>query len=397
MMPALSLEAPVDAKRHILLLSHDPVWAKAVRQELHREGGGTVSLALSAQDALNRLVDPSHTYSHLLVEPEAAGPHLRDLVGVSAGETGSQVELLLLGGTGGNLADRTLRRARTPADVAALLETGAQPAADRPPLTTSEVALTFRADQLECRFQPIVRLADRKPVGLETLVRMAHPERGTIGPDHFVPQIERGGLSLRLTEAVARTAMAEVNADFLEAHDLYLALNVPLDVLLFPEALIRIDAHRVLFGIPVGRLLIELTESRPVVDLPALAAAVGRWREAGYRVAVDDMGPEMMHQLDLFDLPFNLIKLDKQIVLRSEHDARARSYLQRTVDRAHARGLSVIAEGVENEAMWNRLFELGVENVQGFLIARAMPASALGAWLSAWSAQGALPRDRLPS
>ncbi len=144
-------------------------------------------------------------------------------------------------------------------------------------------------------------------------------------------------------------------------------------------------------------MLIELTESRPVVDLPGLSAAMDRWRAAGYRVAIDDMGPEMMNQIELFDLPFSVVKLDKHVVLRSEHDPLARSYLQRTVDNAHARSLSVIAEGIENEAMWRRMLELGVEHAQGFLIGRAMPANALPSWLSAWSAQGSLPPDRVPT
>ena len=118
---------------------------------------------------------------------------------------------------------------------------------------------------------------------------------------------------------------------------------------------------------------------------------------SGYRVAIDDMGPEMVNQLDLFDLPFNMVKLDKQVVLRSETDLLARSYLQRTVNNARGRSLSVIAEGIENEAMWNRMRDLGVEYAQGFLIARAMPAAALPSWLEAWSSQTALPPDRAPN
>ncbi len=380
----------------MLLLCRDPGWRQAVRQEMDRHGRA-LDLAESAEDAIHRLVEPAHSYSHLLLEPGAAGPYIRDLVGVSAGETGSQVELLLLGETGNMIGAQTIPRARTPDDLPGLLGLDRSVPAERPPLSTSEIAIGFRAENLECRFQPIVRLADRRPVGVETLVRMQHPERGTLGPDQFIPQIERGGLSLRLTEAVARNAMYDIRPELLARHDLYITINLPLDVLLFPEALSRIDAHRRLFAIPVERVLIELTESSPVLDLPTLSAAVDSWREAGYRVAVDDMGPEMMHQLELFDLAFNVIKLDKEVVLRSEHDARARVYLQRTVDNAHARSLSVIAEGIENQAMWNRMLDLGVEQAQGFLIGRAMPAAALAPWLDAWSAQTTLPPDRVPT
>lgn len=108
------------------------------------------------------------------------------------------------------------------------------------------------------------------------------------------------------------------------------------------------------------------------------------------------MGPEMMNQLNLFDLPFNVVKLDKQVVLKSENDPLARNYLTRTVAQAKSRALEVIAEGIENEAMWDRMRDMGVEYAQGFLIARALPANALPVWLEAWCNQTGLPQDRMP-
>ncbi len=382
--------------RQWLLLCQDQAWPGAVQQELNRQGGGTLQVAASPQDAMRRLIRPEHLISHFLLEPSAAGPFLRDLLGVTAGEAGSDVDLVLIGDVGLMTGSGALRQARTPDNLAFLLEGEAKPAGARPALSTSEIAVSFRPEDLECRFQPIVRLENRQPVGMETLVRLQHPERGTVGPDQFIPQIERGGLSLRLTEAVARAAMNEVPASLLEAHDLFITVNLPLDVLLFPESLQRIEAHRLLSGIPVARILVELTESRPVIDMASLAAAMERWRHTGYRVAIDDMGPEMFNQIALFDLPFNVVKLDKRIVGRAGSDQLALRYLQRTVDNAHARSLNVIAEGIENEAMWNHMRELGVDDAQGFLIARALPASALPAWLTAWSARPALPPDRSP-
>lgn len=384
--------------RQILLLSSDPAWAAATRLAIDRAAGESLQVADSPRDALNRLVTPAHVFSHLLMEPSAAGPYVRDLLGVTAGEAGSQVELILLGAADGLAGHRVLSHAPTPADLADKLHPPSPAIAPPPPqLSTSDIAVAFSAEDVECRFQPIVRLADRRVVGMEALARLRHADHGTIAPDLFIPQIERAGLSLRLTEAVAQGAMAAIDPAFLERNDLFFTINLPLDVLLFPEALARIDVHRVTFGIPTHRILIELTESRPVSDLPSLTIALEHWRQAGYRVAIDDMGPEMVNQLDLFDLPFNMVKLDKQVVLRSETDLLARSYLQRTVDNARSRSLGVIAEGIENEAMWHRMRNLGVEYAQGFLIARAMPATALPSWLYGWSTQASLPPDRDPT
>jgi EAL domain-containing protein (putative c-di-GMP-specific phosphodiesterase class I) len=380
----------------VLLLCNDPAWVTAAEREL-AGSGNVLDRANSATEALHHLVEPSHRISHLLLEPAAAGSMVRDLVGVSAGEFGSQVELILLGEIKGLPGGSGIIHARTPGDLGRALREHRPPNPQKPSISTSDVALTFDARDVDCRFQPIVRLADRTPVGMETLVRLNHQEYGTIGPDQFIPQIERAGLSLRLTDAVAYAAMASIDPSLLDYRHLFISINLPLDVLLFPEALQRIEAHRQQFAIPVERILIELTESRPVSDLPGLTYALERWRNAGYRVAIDDMGPEMMNQLNLFDLPFNVVKLDKQVVLLSQTDLLARNYLKRTVANAKSRSLEVIAEGIENEAMWVRMRDMDVEYGQGFLIARALPAAALPIWIEAWSNQLALPPDRNPT
>ena len=383
--------------RQVLLLCHDPAWVAAAESEVAKSGS-ILDRANSATEALYHLVEPSHRISHLLLEPAAAGAMVRDLVGVSAGEFGSQVELILLGEITGLPGGTGIINARTPGDLGRALREHRPAITNQPPsMSTSDVALTFDARNVDCRFQPIVRLSDRTPVGMETLVRLNHEEYGTIGPDQFIPQIERAGLSLRLTDAVAYSAMASIDPSLLDHRHLFISINLPLDVLLFPEALQRIEAHRQQFAIPVERILIELTESRPVSDLNGLTYALERWRNAGYRVAIDDMGPEMMNQLNLFDLPFNVVKLDKQVVLRSETDLLARNYLKRTVANAKSRSLEVIAEGIENEAMWVRMRDMDVEYAQGFLIARALPAAALPIWIEAWSNQLALPPDREPT
>ncbi len=88
-------------------------------------------------------------------------------------------------------------------------------------------------------FQPIVRMVDARPVGLEALARLHHPTHGTFGPHLFIPQAEHAGLSQKLTETVARSAMMAMGAAFLEYHDLFLTINMPLDVVLNPDTMIR--------------------------------------------------------------------------------------------------------------------------------------------------------------
>lgn len=324
-------------------------------------------------------------FSHVLIEPVYANgwlPDIADSIRNFAGAT----SLVFVGQETTASAGIDAIRAASPAALPKALTVAAR-AIEPVALTATDIISAFDAGQLDCQFQPIVRLTDGKPVGLEALARLQHPQRGLLTPDSFIPQIETAGLSMRLTEIVVRAAMTGIERGFLERNTMFLTINLPLDVLLVPDALSLLETYRHANGIDIANVLIELTESRPVFDIPALNQTLHRWREAGYHLAIDDLGPEMVNQTDLFELPFHVVKLDKAIVMRSRDNLLAQSYLQRTIASAKARSLRIIAEGIEDGPLWIRMRDLGVDYAQGFLISRAMPASDLGAWLTAWDAR----------
>ncbi len=385
--------APAASNLDLLLLAADLAWHDATDRTLAQIGHGRSTVATSPIDALSRLVAPTNRFSHLLVQPSAADDLMDDLAGMTSGEFGSPTTLVLLGDAVRQMPGYRIVPTADPDALAKALtvwpDFGRDGAAV--PLSAADIAEALERGYVECRFQPIVRMADARPAGVEALARLHHPTRGTFAPDTFIPQIEHAGLSLMLTEAVARSAMGATHATFQAHPDLYLTINMPLDVVLFADTLPRIDDYRAASGIPPERILIELTESRPVWDIPTLAASVERWRAAGYRIAIDDLGPSMVNQVELFDLPFTAVKLDKDIVLRSQLNRLADRYLQRTVANAQSRALTIIAEGIEDEALWLRMREMGVDQAQGFLVARAMPPAALPIWLDAWSAYARLP------
>lgn len=364
---------------NLLLLAPDTVWRSAV---LELAGRMTpIAIARSSDDAMQQLWRVADPFTHVLIQSSAAGSRLPEIASAVA-QTGNSV-LILLGDETASSFKVAALRAPLPADLLRII---AAETNDAQPLVLSpaDILLAFDAGQVDCQFQPIVRLSDGVPVGLEALARLQHPVHGTLTPDWFIPQIETAGLSMQLTEAVVRSAMNGIDGTFLKRQSMFLTINLPLDVLLFDDALPLVDSYRVAAGIPIEHILIELTESRPVFDVPLLAAALRRWRGAGYHLAIDDMGPEMVNQADLFDLPFDVVKLDKTIVLRSRDNMLAYRYLQRTVANAQARSLSIIAEGIEDGPLWIGMRDLGVDYAQGFLIARAMPAAALDGWLKGW-------------
>jgi len=253
-----------------------------------------------------------------------------------------------------------------------------------PPMLLTEIRAALASAMVETRYQPVVRLADRCVVGVEALARLNHPARGTVLPEDFVPQIEDAGLAGQLTDLVAASAFADMTDGALAPLGLSMSFNFPLDVLVRPSALVRLEQQRREVGIPVERVVIELTESQPVRDLAALRVAVEHLRRAGYQVVIDDVGPAMVELAPLLDLGFTGVKLDKAVVRQVGTAPGMESAVERFIGAAKARGLVVVAEGIETVALWHRLRGLGADQAQGFLVAHPLPAAAVPMWLKSW-------------
>lgn len=372
---------------NLLLVSASKSWTQAVQDAAAELGGGVSSC--DAKGAVIRLACMAPHYSHLLLHPDSADGLLNELVNLTAGDRDSSTEMLLLGTAETSRprigiirsADRgAVRQALAPHPAHAL-------ELDKDPMHLTELREALDGAMIETRYQPIVRLADRQPVALEALARLNHPTRGTLPPDEFVPQIEAAGLAARLTDLVANRALADIAGPLLAAHRLDVTLNFPLDVLLVPDALDRLDTGRRAAGVAVEQVIIELTESRSVDDLAALRGVLERLRADGYRVSIDDVSPAVPHVAELLELPFNGLKLDKAVVRYMPQEQALQAFVQRTMDVARARHLSVVAEGVEDIATWRRMLALGADFAQGFLVARPLPAAAVPIWLEAWRSQ----------
>jgi EAL domain-containing protein (putative c-di-GMP-specific phosphodiesterase class I) len=240
---------------------------------------------------------------------------------------------------------------------------------------------------IETRYQPIVRLADRQVVAFEALARLNHPTRGTMDPDDFVPQIEDAGLAAHLTDRVAERALADMAGPLLGTYATDITLNFPLGVLLMLAALQRLDASRRAAGIAAERVIVELTESRPVEDLAALRVVLERLRADGYRTSIDDVSPIMPRVFDLVTLPFSSIKLDKSVVRSLPTTQATQDFVRCVMDLARVQRMPVTAEGVEDIDTWRLMRSLGVDHAQGFLVARPLPVAAVPAWVEAWRSQ----------
>ena len=377
---------------NIVLLSESPAWEIAACEQASALGVGPIHATHSAQEAVSLIAGGFPPVSHLLLQPRTAGNLLSELIDMTAGRHDG-VSLVVLGEPNplpNHPCAQAMLFVAKPSKGWLQRVLMPQPAAMRkavaaPNLTELKSALANT--RIQTRYQPIVRLDDGAPVGLEVLARLEHPQFGVLQPDLFIPQLEDAGLAWPLTEAVITRAFADWGDGKLGSFGLTMALNFPLDVLLIPEALTSLENSRREAGLPADRVVIELTESRPVSELKKLGHAISTLRGMGYGLAIDDVGPALRDHSALLDLQFTALKLDKDLVQESANNPQSAAFLEQTITAAQKAGLTIIAEGVEDRDTWDRMAKAGVHQAQGFLVARPLPAAAVPIWYHDWCAR----------
>ncbi len=253
-------------------------------------------------------------------------------------------------------------------------------------LTPEEIRRGLQGDSVNLVFQPKVSIADREVVGVETLLRWNDPERGLMGPNAVVPVAESCGLINELTEAVFRKAMAQCGVWRAEGLDFKVAVNVSLDnldQLDFPEFIV---ATAEAAGVDPSSLVLEVTESRLMDDITAPLEILTRLRMKGVGLSIDDYGTGASTMQQLKRIPFTEIKIDREFVAGATGDDEARAMLISAVRLGKDLDLTVVAEGVETQAEWDLAASLGVDVVQGYYVAKPMPAEAFQGWLRDWRA-----------
>jgi EAL domain-containing protein (putative c-di-GMP-specific phosphodiesterase class I) len=370
----------------VLLVSDDPRWTAPVREAVAAEGG--VVETVTARAAVARLASAGPHLSHVLVDQNDADGLLETLTELTSDTASPEVTLLVLGVSGTESFGHQVIASADRQSVTASLAVRQFPSErNEPNLPAVELLEVVTGAMIETRYQPIVRIADRKTMAVEVLARLNHPTHGTVTPDWFVPRFEDAGLSFTLTDLVSTRALADLTGPGFAGLGLAMALNYPLKVLSHPEAAENLDERRASLGLTPEQVQIELTESRPVEDFAALGRSLDHLRALGYRISIDDVGPAVKNLDRLLTLPFTGLKLDKGIVRLIGTQGPGASMAPMVFEKALARGLTVVAEGVETQEMWDQLRALGVHEAQGYFIARPLPAAAVSVWLEAWRAK----------
>jgi EAL domain-containing protein (putative c-di-GMP-specific phosphodiesterase class I) len=216
-------------------------------------------------------------------------------------------------------------------------------------------------------------------VGLEALVRWPHARRGLIPPDEFIPITERTGQIRPLTHWVLNAALKQRSEWQSTSLAVPIAVNLSMRNLHDPRLPDTIAELLAKWGGDPDWLILEITESSLMADPSRALQVLARLRDMGLRIAVDDFGTGYSSLAYLKQLPVHELKIDRSFVGQmSQGDA---VIVRSTISLGHDLGLTVVAEGVEDLATWERLEDFACDLVQGYLVSRPLAAAHLVLWV----------------
>ena len=364
----------------LLLVARDPAVIAATSEAARRLPLARPVQIVTGAEALQRLLGPGDPPRHLVLQEEEA----TDALLSAARDRFSATELVIVARRPGGLAIQGMET--VPAEGARLAEALARVGAplQTPPHDPAELAAGLARGEITVRFQPVVRLADRRPVLVEALARWERPQSAH-PPADFVGVAEEGGLAMPLTLAVVARALHDLRTALGARHKLRLAFNVPLAALLHQELPLRLAPIVAAAGFQPEDLLLELTESAVVRDTALLHRALSRLARYGFHVVLDDLGMDDQRS-ELLELPFAGVKLDRSLIAALPRTRRARMQVERIAHAARQHGRAVIAEGISDAQLWRCAAATGCDLAQGFGVSRPIPPSALRAWMGSWAA-----------
>jgi diguanylate cyclase (GGDEF)-like protein len=247
--------------------------------------------------------------------------------------------------------------------------------------TLEELREAVLTGGLTVHYQPKVDSRTRRVGGVEALVRWNHPTRGLLFPDSFLPLAEQSGLMRDLTVAVLAQSLDQVKRWREAGRDLSVAVNLSASSLVDVELPRRVSDILFSRGLPASSLELEITEDFLMGDRERARDILTQLRSLGIRVSVDDFGTGYSSLAYLRELPIDQLKLDRSFVLPMAEDPRAAAIVRSTIELAHSLGMTLVAEGVEDEPTAQQLAISGCDESQGFYFSEALPAGQLERWL----------------
>ncbi len=236
---------------------------------------------------------------------------------------------------------------------------------------------------LHVRYQPKLDIATGTVIGAEALVRWTHPVRGEVSPTQFVRVAEETGLIKPLTDFMLSTAIRTIRMIHDRGHHLGLSVNLSTHDLLDTRLAARVEEYLRQSGVSASMLTLEITESSLLIDAPRTRRTINDLHAVGVRLSIDDFGTGYSSLSYLRRLPVGELKIDRSFVANVLLDEQDEVIVRSTIDLGHNLGLEVVAEGVENSEVLERLRLFGCDVAQGFGISRPLARDHFLSWLGA--------------
>jgi diguanylate cyclase (GGDEF)-like protein len=245
-----------------------------------------------------------------------------------------------------------------------------------------DLRAAIEGDELRVHLQPKLDLTSGTIVGAEALVRWTHPVRGSVPPAQFVRVAEDTGLIKQLTDVMLNRAIGQLRVIHDRGYHLGLAVNLSTHDLLDTKLAQRVEQHLTANGVDASMLTLEITESSLLIDAPRARSTINELHEVGVRLSIDDFGTGYSSLSYLRRLPVAELKIDQSFVANLLLDDQDEVIVRSTIDLGHNLGLVVVAEGVENNEVLERLRVFGCDVAQGYCISRPLDPAQFNSWLA---------------
>lgn len=230
--------------------------------------------------------------------------------------------------------------------------------------------------QFRLEYQPKLDIRSGRLVGVEALARWSQPERGMISPTAFVHSLEQSRLISAFNQWALGTAIEQAARWRDRGCEFTVSVNLSVHSLLNPAFPDELEALLDKWELR-DQLMLEITENLFLSDYGRLSQTLLRLQRRGVSFSIDDFGTGHSSLSRLKRLPVSELKIDRSFVIEMEHNSDDLVIVHSTIELAHNLGLTVVAEGVENAWILNRLKAMGCDIAQGFHFGHAMPADEL--------------------
>ncbi|NCB91534.1 MAG: EAL domain-containing response regulator [Clostridia bacterium] len=247
---------------------------------------------------------------------------------------------------------------------------------------SSSMASALEEHQFQIYYQPKYDLNTEAIAGAEALVRWIHPQRGFLSPGAFIPIFERNGFITQLDFYVWETVCKDVKKWIDSGNSpVAVSVNVSRIDLFNPQLPDILQGLITKYNIPQKYVHLEITESAYAENTDQFVTIVGKLRQLGFIIEMDDFGSGYSSLNILAEMPVDILKLDMKFVQNQSESKSKKGILGFVISLAKWMNLSVVAEGVETEEQIEVLRSMGCNYVQGFYYAKPMPKSEFEALL----------------